>query len=341
MQFEYTKGTSALLVILDAPAHRETIAEKNALQRDSVEDNGAQYLKKRALEWTKGFVICNLFTFITSELLWRGGFFEKSSLSPGSFLAAFIMSVSFVAKPPKSNGVPGQDLAQPLHSHGHILTGLYLFIPYLMIFQALTLVTFFFTEFSLPIYMGSKLLIGLLLTNMHTAWVQTIASNPTNKSFWRRMPGGRQWLAILPIASLDILLPDAVYHLTKATVAFFQASDYLGLTNTPGDFAAIVAPILLSWLTALLTRAIYTKVAMSMLAIGQDDQEEPKACLSILDAISSTTAQNWHRYLAMMWEVAVYEYLWASFSCIVILAELYYLAPCTVTDMLVWLTQDW
>ncbi|CAG8393032.1 unnamed protein product [Penicillium salamii] len=330
---------SALLVILEAPAHRETNAEKNALpQRDSVEDNGTKYLMKRALEWVKGFAVCNLINFIASELLWRGGFIEKTFPSTGGTLAAFITSVSFVAKPPKSNGVPGQDLAQPLHSHGHFLTGLSLFIPYPMIFQAMTLVTSFFTEFSLPIYMGSKLLIGLLLTNLHTAWVHTITSKPTNESLWQRMLNGRQWLAIMPIASLDILLPDTVYHLTKATVVFFQANDVLGSTNTPGDFAVIVTPVLLSWFTALLTHAIYTKVAMS-LADGQDDQE-PKACLSILDAINSITAQNWHRYLAMMWEVALYEYIWACFSCIVILAELHYLAPCAIADVLAWLTRD-
>jgi hypothetical protein len=146
---------------------------------------------------------------------------------------------------------------------------------------------------------------------------------------------------------LDILLPDAVYYLSKTALRFLRTVVLVREEPVAAGFefwAVVLVPLKLSWLTALFTRAIYVKVAGLMVAIDQPGSpvdHDPKTCLSIFDAIRGITMQQWHSYLHDVWKVAAYEYLWVCFSFVVIIAELHYLAPCAVMDLLVWYTQDW
>ncbi|KAJ9480868.1 hypothetical protein VN97_g12654 [Penicillium thymicola] len=261
-----------------------------------------------------------------------------------------VAAISSVTQPPKSNAVTGDwgRAHRYLNSQGFFLTGLGIFLPYMVTFVVMALITRLDLDPRFAVYIVSKLSLGLLLTNLHMAWVHTVISK-SNKSIWRRLPGGKDWLAIIPVASLDIVLPDGSYYLTKTALAFFQ-----GIVSVEGDaspatigfFAVAIVPAFLGWWTATFTRAIYVKVAASMLPIDDQtvlpfDHRGPAYRLNIRDAIRGITMQNWHRYLRIVYEVAVYEYLWVIFSAIVIVAELYYMAPCAVIDILGWYTRDW
>ncbi|KAJ5311914.1 hypothetical protein N7508_002744 [Penicillium antarcticum] len=258
--------------------------------------------------------------------------------------------ISSITHPPKSNAVTGDwgRARRYLNSQGFFLTGLSIFLPYMVTFVLMALITRFDLEPRFPVYIVSKLSLGLLLTNLHTAWVHAVISKSSN-SIWQRLPKGKDWLAIIPVASLDIVLPHGVYYLTKTALAFAQGIVSVKEDASPatfGFFAVTIVPIFLSWLTATFTRAIYVKIAASMLPIDDQivlpfDHRGPTNRLNIRDAIRKITMQNWHRYLRIVYEVAVYEYLWVIFSAVVIVAELYYMAPCAFIDIIGWYTRDW
>ncbi|CAG8891693.1 unnamed protein product [Penicillium nalgiovense] len=240
----------------------------------------------------------------------------------GVGISCTIMAVmSSITQPPKSNAITGDwgRARRYLNSQGFFLTGLGIFLPYMVTFMVMALITRLDLEPRFPVYLGSKLL-----------------------------PEGKYWLAIVPVACLDIVLPDCVHYLTNTALAFFRgiASVEDASPTTFGFFAVAIVPIFLSWWTATFTRAVYVKVAASMLPIDDQtilpfDHRGPTNRLNIRDAISGITMQNWHRYLHIVYEVAVYEYLWVMVSTIVIVAELYYMAPCAVIDILGWYTWDW
>ena len=270
-----------------------------------------------------------------------------------------------VTNPPKSNAVTGQRSVAHRHLQSQrgfrsSFMGIEFFLVYVgLTVLVMTLITNFAAEPSFPVYIVSKLSLGLLLTNLHTAWIHTVISKPTSKACWHRIPGWREWLGVIPVASLDILLPDFVHYSTKTFLVSVQgimstaAIDwgYEEISSSLESFERIaidIIPILSCSLAAILTNAIYIRVAASMLP--GDDQpvvhfdcrgsaSNEKYCLGILDAIRTIKMQNWHRYLSIVWEVAVYEYLWASFSVIVIGVQIHYLAPCAVVDLIVLFAQ--
>lgn len=154
------------------------------------------------------------------------------------------------------------------------------------------------------------------------------------------------WLALFPAASLDVALPDAVSHLTKGTLVYFQDPAQGGELSPTVSFFSAIAPVAFSWLAATVTNAVYTKVAASMLhvndqAAGSSDRSGPERQLSVVEAASRITAQDWHRYLGIVYETVLYEGLWVTFSCIVIATELHYHDPCAVMDLLGWICRDW
>ncbi|KAJ5343565.1 uncharacterized protein N7506_003389 [Penicillium brevicompactum] len=262
----------------------------------------------------------------------------------GGIVGIVVCSVSNILRP--SNSVAAtvkQSLARHRLSRTRFVsTGLDIFIPYVATSLA---GMYFISNLSLPYYMVSKMILGLLLTSVHTAWVHTVISNK-DKSVWQRIPSARDWLALIPAASLDITLPDAVYHLTKGTLVYFQDPAQGGELSPTVSFFSAIAPVAFSWLAATVTNAVYTKVAASMLhvndqAAGSSDHEGPKRQLSVVEAASRITVQDWHRYLGIVYEAVLYEGIWVTFSCIVIATELHYHDPCAVMDLLGWICRDW
>lgn len=161
-----------------------------------------------------------------------------------------------------------------------------------------------------------KLLVGLLLANLHTASVHAIISKPNKKSFWQRIPGWREWIETMPAASLDLASPKCVYHLTQKLLAFLRQSSLPTPTHMP---------IALEFLTSILTRAIYIRVAASLLpdddetiipfdpSFGGRVRNNEAHCLGILDAINTMSLQNWHHYRRIVREC--FNMSFPSFAC--------------------------
>lgn len=212
-------------------------------------------------------------------------------------------------------------------------------------------------EATFPVFIIYRLVLGLSLTNLNTAWVHAVISKPTKKSIWERIPGWRQWLKILPVASLDIVLPSCVYHLVKALLVSYRGVLFAALGNqadenipsaleTWGKTTFRAIPVVSEFLISLFTQVLYVRVAASMLpdndqpivpfdrSFGGRANNETR-CLSILDAFITMKMQNLYRYLKIVWEVCMYEVAWLCPFIIVIIIELYYWAPGTVIDLLV------
>lgn len=345
IKLEYNYGIVSALALLEAPARDESSeAEKN----DSTpqEDKGKGNLRKKVLDFAQPVLLVNLFLFTVFELLWRAGYMEKNPLREmGGIASTVAVSIYSLQRPPNTKFlVAKQSVARRhLSRTRFILTGLNLFIPYM---AASLAGMYVISDLSLPMYMASKLSLGLLLMSIHTAWLHTVLSKSTDKSVWQRMPGGRDWLALVPVASLDIVLPDAVYHLTQSILKYFQGTTPREDISPRVFVFSTAAPLFLYLLAAIVTRAVYAKVAASMLPVDDMsilsvDHEGPERRLSTFEAARRITKQDWLRYLGIVHEAILYEYLWVALSCVVIAAEIHYHDSCAIIELLVWLSRDW
>ena len=244
--------------------------------------------------------------------------------------------------------------------------GLDVFLVYMLLaFVAMTITRPIFAteEPHIPLIILSKLFSGLLLTNLHTAWIHTVISKPNNKYIWQRVPGGREWIGILPAASLDLILPTCVHYLTKTLMLFLREMCTAAMNHwfdeeipsaleSLGGMIFYVTPYASELFVSTMTRAIYIRVAASMLpdndepivpfdrSFGGRAKNDGKHCLSIFDAVRTMRFPNWYRYAKIVWEVFWYEEMWALFFCIAIAVELHFWAPCSVMDLLVLVLPD-
>ena len=180
----------------------------------------------------------------------------------------------------------------------------------------------------------TKMIVGLLLTNLHMAWVHAVISKTNKKSFWQRIPGRREWIEIIPAASLDLASPNFVYYLAKKILAFSAFESF------------IFIPVALQLLTSILTRAIFIRVAASMLpdddepvilfdySFGGRARNNETYCLSILDAMNTMRMQDWNCYRKIVREVLQYEISFVFLFIIAIALEFYFEKPCTAGDLL-------
>ncbi|CAL5868208.1 uncharacterized protein PFLUO_LOCUS2432 [Penicillium psychrofluorescens] len=194
-----------------------------------------------------------------------------------------------------------------------------------------------------------RLIWGILLTNLHTAWVHIVISKPSAKSFWQRIPGWREWIEILPAASLDIILPSITYHLLRASLARVYVSYFSDATGDQGSTAYLeivfMLPRAVAYATSVITRAIYIRVAASMLpsedeplvpfdrSFGGQARTSQTYSLSIRNA-GAVKAPSWNRYAKIIWDTLGLEFFCLLGSIIVLSAELYSWTPCTLLGLL-------
>ena len=285
----------------------------------------------------------------------------------GGLLLFFAMAFTskIFGTPTSSNAVTSQRSFAHRHLHNEReswlnLPGLDVFVVYMLltvVLMALAKSIYAQEGTAFPVFVISRLLLGLPLTNIHTAWIHTVVSKPTKKTIWQRIPGWREWLKTLPVASLDIVLPNCVHYLATTLLVSFSGVLFAALGNqayekipstlaTCGNIAFLTVPIASEYLASIFTGALYVRVAASMLpyndqsAVPFDRSFGGRAtneahCLSILDAFRTMKVQNWYRYLKIVWEVFLIDYLLVCLSIVVIVVELYYWAPCTALNLLV------
>lgn len=272
-----------------------------------------------------------------------------------------LASISGISVAPRgSNAVTHQrSLArQHLQKQGYqaLFTGLDMFLVYMFLTaMILTLFNSYFTTATrFPTFIIYKLCAGLVLTNIHTAWIHTVISKPTGKSIWERIPGWRDWLGTLPVASLDILLPSSAYYLTDLLLTSLRdmpvanrVVELIPAELAPhGSIAFLLLPVVLESLVSVWTRGLYVKVAASMLPSDAEPvvpfdrgfgsrARQDGTYSSILDASRAIKLQNWHRYVRFLVETFLYETPALSLFILVLAAELYFWAPpCTVMELL-------
>lgn len=114
----------------------------------------------------------------------------------------------------------------------------------------------------------SRLFFEFLLTNLHTAWVRAVISKPSKKSIWQRLPDWREWIAITPAASLDIVLPKSVYHLAnrfRVSMGYRVFGELSSSQEKLGNIAFLAIAIVFEYMASIFTRKMYIRVAASML----------------------------------------------------------------------------
>ncbi|KAJ5320066.1 hypothetical protein N7508_000349 [Penicillium antarcticum] len=243
--------------------------------------------------------------------------------------------------------------------------GLDIFSVYMLLaFTIMNVARFFTVEGAqTPVSILYMLFSGLLLTNLHTAWIHAIISKPTNKTLWQRIPGWREWVGILPTASLDIILPSLAHYLTKSWMLFLRGICSAALNawfdekisselETTGILIFFFAPYVSEIFVSTVMRTIYIRVAASMLpdndepivpfdrSFGGRARTSERYCLGIFDAVRTMPFLNWYRYAKIIWEVLWYEEIWAVVLGIVLAMEFYYWAPCSVMELLVLVLPD-
>ncbi|KAJ6099963.1 hypothetical protein N7467_001498 [Penicillium canescens] len=291
---------------------------------------------------------------------------------PGPVLYWTIAGIALIfSASPDSNAVTNdRSLARrQLQSQKGFLSpypGLDVFLVYMLLaFVAMTMTRPIFAteEPRISLFILSRLFSGLLLTNLHTAWVHTVISKPNNKDIWQRIPGWREWIGVLPAASLDLTLPTCVHYLTKTLMLFLReictaAMNHWFDEEIPsalerlGGMIFYIMPYASELFVSTMTRAIYIRVAVSMLpdndepivtfdrSFGGRARNDGRYCLSIFDAVRTMRFLNWYRYAKIVWEVFWYEEMWALFFCIAVAVEFYFWAPHSVIDLLALLLPD-
>ena len=379
----------AALAVLETPnrmntdsSQKKDISEFENGGNDSIEQIGVY--SEGVLDETKQFLRNSRQQFLWGVLSYFGGHIIALALSyvlhntdsssfanylqgvllssPGSLVFS-AMSIGF-SNACSSNGITAERgvARRHLYNQGGFWSnypGLNFFAIYMILAISITaLATRFVANESLnfPALILTKLLVGLLLTNLHTAWVHAIISKPNKKSLCQRIPGWREWIGIMPAASVDLALPKCVHYLMHKLLAILpqnflpivdnQIHQELHSVLSTFETFAIYMPAALEFLTSILTRAIYIRVAASMLpdddesiipfdpSFGGRARNNETLCLSILDAIKTMRLQNWHHYRRIVREVLQYEFPFVFLFIIAIALEFYFEEPCTFGDLL-------
>lgn len=387
-QFEYTDGSViAAVAILETPTPMEdenpqevAFSEVGKIEDPPKGQTGRttrdesegvrQFLWSLRQNFVRELIptLCGGFLGLVGlYLLSLAGFLDNglNHIVTGVLLCGTIITLSKIfAIPTSSNAVTNQRSLARRYLHNQkgvspMFTGLDVFMVYMFLTVFITVLAKSNSAEGaiFPVFVISRLFLGLTLTNLHTAWVHAVISMPTKKSIWQRIPGWREWLEILPVASLDIVLPNCINYLARVLLVSFRGMFFAALSNqardkipstlaTLGNIAFLTIPIVSQYLASIFTGALYVRAAASILpdndqsvvpfdrSFGVRAKNETH-CLSILDAFSTIKVQNWYRYLKIGWEVFIYEIVWAGFFILLIALELYYWAPCTAVDLLV------
>lgn len=124
----------------------------------------------------------------------------------------------------------------------------------------------------------SQVAIGTLLANLDLAWVHIVISEPSPKRFYQRIPGYKTWVKIAPVAALCHAAVAVSFYLPLILTAGISGWKWMdgGADSMPTEeelrkaAAALTFPSLLCFVISFFARAIFVRVAASMLP---DDEE--------------------------------------------------------------------
>ncbi|RAL03670.1 uncharacterized protein BO80DRAFT_349355 [Aspergillus ibericus CBS 121593] len=118
-----------------------------------------------------------------------------------------------------------------------------------------------------------SMITSVLLANLQLAWVHIVISEPSPKRFYQRIPGFDAWKKIAPVVAFEHTVTAAAYYIPLALIS--ACGGFKGAENpTDGDAPAktiasaatlVALPALLSFVVSIPARAIFIRVAASML----------------------------------------------------------------------------
>ncbi|KAL4891130.1 hypothetical protein BDV59DRAFT_183257 [Aspergillus ambiguus] len=120
----------------------------------------------------------------------------------------------------------------------------------------------------------TQVIIGVVLANLQLAWVHIVISEPSPKRFYQRIPGYKAWLKIAPVVVFEHVVTAAAFYVPLILTVGLHGWTFLDgsrLSTTPSDkelkaaAGTLVAPAVLSFLAFIPARAIFIRVAASML----------------------------------------------------------------------------
>ncbi|KKK20189.1 hypothetical protein ARAM_001756 [Aspergillus rambellii] len=187
--------------------------------------------------------------------------------------------------------------------------------------------------------------IAILLANLKVAWVHIVISEPSSKRFYQRIPSFRDLRKIVPAAIFEYLLTNGVaYAALVAIKCIHGLDDYdnvlRGTPSSPIAFRSAMNVIsitaFVSWLTSIPARAIFIRVAASMLP-EEDEAIVPfdrsfggkvvpgvvgAGVLSISDAWKTFDWDGRKRYLKALFKAVTIEFSVAVFFGLIFTAEI-------------------
>ncbi|OJJ45554.1 hypothetical protein ASPZODRAFT_17004 [Penicilliopsis zonata CBS 506.65] len=111
-----------------------------------------------------------------------------------------------------------------------------------------------------------------LLANLSMAWVHIIISEPSPKRWYQRIPGWRSWLRIAPVAALKSAAtsvafygPLALGRLITLIDPFEKKPNLSSVKECAIITSLVLIPTIVSFLVSVPARAIFIRVAASML----------------------------------------------------------------------------
>ncbi|RJE26727.1 hypothetical protein PHISCL_00958 [Aspergillus sclerotialis] len=113
---------------------------------------------------------------------------------------------------------------------------------------------------------------GVLLAPLQLAWVHAVISEPSPKRWYQRIPSYKSWTKIVPAAVFEQTVVGAAFFLPLALAkglggweVFNSSPDMPPAKAACHAFAVVAGPSLLAFLVAIPARAIFVRVAASML----------------------------------------------------------------------------
>lgn len=361
-QFQYANGSVAsILAILEAPKSVDANSPQNhdikAERNKNSTNTGNESEFKDSTERTEGTkrflgVSCRQFLCGFTTYFVGNGFsfgLSKSFSSNGvPLLQDYIQTIAMITPgpllfwalsvdAPSSSKLKETFGSRALYSRGQIFSsnfpGLGVFVVYMVLsVSAMALAVHFWggNDLNSTALILTKVAVGLLLTNIHTAWIHAVITTSSKRSFWQRIPGFQDWIESVPAAFMDLTLPMCANYLTQQFLSYL--SDVGGF-----DLRTCYLPFALEILTSVFTRAIYIKVAASLLPDNEETfitlDSGPKR-LGIFDAFGRISSQNWHYYRRVVRNVLTFELPFLGFTAVALGLQLHFEDSCAMPGLL-------
>lgn len=188
-------------------------------------------------------------------------------------------------------------------------------------------------------------LVGVILAPLQLAWVHIVITEPSPKRFYQRIPGHKAWAKIAPVAAFEHAVTAAGFFLPMAVVkavggweAINPSSDVPPVHAACHALAVLAVPSILGFLVSIPARAIFIRVAASMLP-EEDEAIVPfdrsfggkvvpavlggSGKLSILDAWKTFDRAAFIRFLKVIGKVFAIEFALVFGFALAFVGELY------------------